>query len=157
METRISCPLSEMQTFWYRRLLLKESSFLAEMEGVVRVAEVDCILVGMLSSELGGCASARGFSLSNLMTYAPPCPDQTIAGAPPKRKRRVKVEEEEEGEGEEKDGEEKEGDDKEGEEKEGEDKGEGEEKPGGGKTWQKAMNLLMQLRKVGLPVGPICP
>ena len=37
METRINCPLSEMQTFWYRRLLLKESSFLSEMEGVVSV------------------------------------------------------------------------------------------------------------------------
>ncbi|KAG1680939.1 hypothetical protein FOA52_009898 [Chlamydomonas sp. UWO 241] len=34
METRINCPLSEMQTFWYRRLLLKESSLLAELEGV---------------------------------------------------------------------------------------------------------------------------
>ena len=71
---------------------------------------------------------------------------QAIAGAPPKRKRRAKVEEEEEegeGGGEEKEGEEKEGEDKEGEDKEGE----GEEKTGGGKTWQKAMNLLMQLRK----------
>ncbi|GAX72787.1 hypothetical protein CEUSTIGMA_g243.t1 [Chlamydomonas eustigma] len=32
METRISCPLTEMQTFWYRRLLLRDSSYIADEE-----------------------------------------------------------------------------------------------------------------------------
>ncbi|GIL69867.1 hypothetical protein Vretifemale_646 [Volvox reticuliferus] len=32
LETRIQCPLSEMQTFWYRRLLLRDSKLLQEME-----------------------------------------------------------------------------------------------------------------------------
>ena len=32
LETTISCPLSEMQLFWYKRLLLKESALLKELE-----------------------------------------------------------------------------------------------------------------------------
>ena len=32
LETTISCPLSEMQLFWYTRLLLRESSLLKELE-----------------------------------------------------------------------------------------------------------------------------
>ncbi|GIL63033.1 hypothetical protein Vafri_17166 [Volvox africanus] len=32
LETRIQCPLVEMQTFWYRRLLLRNSKLLQEME-----------------------------------------------------------------------------------------------------------------------------
>ena len=32
METRINCPLTEMQTFWYRRLLLRDSSVLLSEE-----------------------------------------------------------------------------------------------------------------------------
>ena len=32
LETTISCPLSEMQLFWYKRLLLRESSLLKELE-----------------------------------------------------------------------------------------------------------------------------
>ncbi|EFN54637.1 hypothetical protein CHLNCDRAFT_9749, partial [Chlorella variabilis] len=32
VETRISCPLSLMQTFWYRRLLMKDGAALAHME-----------------------------------------------------------------------------------------------------------------------------
>ena len=35
LETRVNCPLTEMQTFWYRRLLMKESFLLEEMEGQV--------------------------------------------------------------------------------------------------------------------------
>ena len=35
METRINCPLSEMQTFWYRRLLLRHASVLQDTEGAV--------------------------------------------------------------------------------------------------------------------------
>ncbi len=41
VETRISCPLSAMQTFWYRRLLLKDKAALQsiekEVEGSVKV------------------------------------------------------------------------------------------------------------------------
>lgn len=32
VETRIHCPLSVMQTFWYRRLLLREGAALARIE-----------------------------------------------------------------------------------------------------------------------------
>ncbi|GLC46024.1 hypothetical protein PLESTB_001026800 [Pleodorina starrii] len=32
LETRIQCPLAHMQTFWYRRLLLKDCKLLQEME-----------------------------------------------------------------------------------------------------------------------------
>ena len=32
VETRINCPLSAMQTFWYRRLLLKDSKMLKSLE-----------------------------------------------------------------------------------------------------------------------------
>ena len=32
LETTINCPLSEMQTFWYKRLLLRESALLGELE-----------------------------------------------------------------------------------------------------------------------------
>jgi hypothetical protein len=32
VETRITCPLSAVQTFWYRRLLLKDSSLLIKLE-----------------------------------------------------------------------------------------------------------------------------
>ncbi|KAK9837753.1 hypothetical protein WJX74_004265 [Apatococcus lobatus] len=32
VETRVYCPLSQMQTFWYRRLLLKDSSLLKKIE-----------------------------------------------------------------------------------------------------------------------------
>ena len=32
LETKIVCPLSEMQKFWYIRLLLKDSKYLAEFE-----------------------------------------------------------------------------------------------------------------------------
>ncbi|PRW60864.1 SNF2 super family [Chlorella sorokiniana] len=32
VETRIYCPLSEMQTFWYRRLLMKDSAALLQVE-----------------------------------------------------------------------------------------------------------------------------
>lgn len=36
-EIRISCPLSEMQTFWYRRLLMRDSTMLKEAEKDVQV------------------------------------------------------------------------------------------------------------------------
>ena len=32
LETTISCPLSEMQLFWYKRLLLKDSELLEKLE-----------------------------------------------------------------------------------------------------------------------------
>ena len=32
LETTISCPLTEMQLFWYKRLLLRESALLKELE-----------------------------------------------------------------------------------------------------------------------------
>ena len=32
LETTITCPLSEMQLFWYKRLLLRESSLLRQLE-----------------------------------------------------------------------------------------------------------------------------
>ena len=32
VETRINCPLSSMQTFWYRRLLLKDTALLRSIE-----------------------------------------------------------------------------------------------------------------------------
>ncbi|MEW5298327.1 MAG: hypothetical protein WDW36_001466 [Sanguina aurantia] len=32
VETKINCPLSEMQTFWYRRLLMRDSRVLMDME-----------------------------------------------------------------------------------------------------------------------------
>jgi SWI/SNF-related matrix-associated actin-dependent regulator of chromatin subfamily A member 5 len=32
LETTIECPLSEMQSFWYRRLLLRDSALLAQLE-----------------------------------------------------------------------------------------------------------------------------
>lgn len=35
VETRIHCPLSAMQTFWYRRLLLKDSAMLKSLEAEV--------------------------------------------------------------------------------------------------------------------------
>ena len=35
VETRVMCPLSEAQTFWYRRLLLKDSALLERVEKVV--------------------------------------------------------------------------------------------------------------------------
>jgi SWI/SNF-related matrix-associated actin-dependent regulator of chromatin subfamily A member 5 len=31
-ETRVHCPLTPMQTFWYKRLLLKDSSLLLKLE-----------------------------------------------------------------------------------------------------------------------------
>ena len=32
VETRITCPLSAMQTFWYRRLLTRDSKMLTNIE-----------------------------------------------------------------------------------------------------------------------------
>lgn len=32
LETTIHCPLSEMQTFWYRRLLMRDSSLVSSLE-----------------------------------------------------------------------------------------------------------------------------
>ena len=32
VETRITCPLSRMQTFWYRRLILKDTKLLKTQE-----------------------------------------------------------------------------------------------------------------------------
>ncbi|KAK3256785.1 hypothetical protein CYMTET_34099, partial [Cymbomonas tetramitiformis] len=32
LETRVECPLSRLQTFWYRRLLLRDSAVLAQVE-----------------------------------------------------------------------------------------------------------------------------
>lgn len=40
VETRITCPLSAMQTFWYRRLLLKDSRMLAAIEAEHHNVEV---------------------------------------------------------------------------------------------------------------------
>lgn len=40
VETRITCPLSAMQTFWYRRLLLKDSKMLAAIEAEHQSVEV---------------------------------------------------------------------------------------------------------------------
>jgi len=40
VETRITCPLSAMQTFWYRRLLLKDSRMLAAIEAEHQNVEV---------------------------------------------------------------------------------------------------------------------
>ncbi len=40
VETRIDCPLSELQTFWYRRLLLKDSRMLAAIEAEHQTVEV---------------------------------------------------------------------------------------------------------------------
>ncbi len=40
VETRITCPLSAMQTFWYRRLLLKDSRMLAAIEAEQHNIEV---------------------------------------------------------------------------------------------------------------------
>ena len=121
LETRIDCPLSEMQTFWSRRLLLKESFFLAELEG---------IKVG------GGPGRRRGRrpkSAANLPS-GPITFTKIEEGAPAE------------------DGDE-EGD-------EGDDDGGGADDGGAGavgaanagdgggtKSWQRAMNLLMQLRK----------
>ncbi|BDA46823.1 probable global transcription activator SNF2L1 [Coccomyxa sp. Obi] len=39
VETRIHCPLSSMQTFWYRRLLLKDSAMLKSLEKEVSKEE----------------------------------------------------------------------------------------------------------------------
>lgn len=32
VETRIDCPLSKLQTFWYRRVLLRDSQLLLSLE-----------------------------------------------------------------------------------------------------------------------------
>ncbi|GAX78544.1 hypothetical protein CEUSTIGMA_g5984.t1 [Chlamydomonas eustigma] len=109
METRINCPLSEMQTFWYRRLLLKESSFLVEMEA---------------GGPTGPKRRGRKRKVQEEDEAQPspsPAPPAAVAAA---------AEEHEATEN-------------------GGDGGEGGEEGsnGAGKTWQKAMNLLMQLRK----------
>lgn len=36
VETQIDCPLSPMQEFWYKRLLLKNSAMLAKVEARLR-------------------------------------------------------------------------------------------------------------------------
>lgn len=43
VETRIHCPLSSMQTFWYRRLLLKDSAMLKSLE--TEVTKEDAVKV----------------------------------------------------------------------------------------------------------------
>jgi hypothetical protein len=40
VETRITCPLSRMQTFWYRRLILKDSKLLKSLEAADQSVEV---------------------------------------------------------------------------------------------------------------------
>lgn len=48
METRIHCPLSSMQTFWYRRLLLKDSAMLKSLESEVKkedAVKVDTVFI----------------------------------------------------------------------------------------------------------------
>ena len=47
METRITCPLSTMQTFWYRRLLLKDSRMLASIEAQHKDVEVGAFQNGL--------------------------------------------------------------------------------------------------------------
>ena len=48
VETRIHCPLSSMQTFWYRRLLLKDSAMLKSLESEVKkedAVKVDTVFI----------------------------------------------------------------------------------------------------------------
>ena len=40
VETRIDCPLSKLQTFWYRRILLKDSTMLVALEAEAAQADV---------------------------------------------------------------------------------------------------------------------
>lgn len=82
------CPLSEMQTFWYRRLLMKDSAALLQVEKEVeRKVKVSRGSDGRLSRTVewsGGLhvvehgVPGRGISLKLLRTVClPPCCDST--------------------------------------------------------------------------------
>jgi hypothetical protein len=68
VETRITCPLSDMQTFWYRRLLLKDSKLLIKLEKEDQTVQVHLaakqerrLLLDMrpvLSMEVAFCSGA---------------------------------------------------------------------------------------------------
>lgn len=59
VETRVYCPLSQMQTFWYRRLLLKDSTLLKKIEADFQ-AEGGKVLV---SSNFRSCSVKPSNSL----------------------------------------------------------------------------------------------
>jgi hypothetical protein len=60
VETRIHCPLSLMQTFWYRRLLLRESATLARIEQEVAGKVKVCVCVGGGGGAPGGYGPGAG-------------------------------------------------------------------------------------------------
>lgn len=62
LETSIACPLSEMQTFWYKRLLLKDSTLLAHLEGLTSEA-----------AAASGSTSADWKKLSSLLMQLRKC------------------------------------------------------------------------------------
>jgi len=61
LETTISCPLSEMQLFWYKRLLLRESVLLRDLEksyeGSASVAGADWKRLSSLLMQLRKCCN----------------------------------------------------------------------------------------------------
>lgn len=60
VETRISCPLSLMQTFWYRRLLMKDGAALAHMEKEVEGKVKVCVGGSWVAGELPRQALTSG-------------------------------------------------------------------------------------------------
>ena len=72
VETRINCPLSAMQTFWYRRLLLKDSKMLKSLEAEfssdpnVQVSPIPSAeLLCVVRCGLGTLGQLCSFSCSN--------------------------------------------------------------------------------------------
>ena len=132
LETRINCPLSEMQTFWYRRLLLKESSLLAEMEGInVMPGRKGRKPKGFIDGGEGVLVVGAGASAPPSTV---PSPGGAAAAATP-------------GEGGEEDGEEGEDEAGAGGAGGGGAAAAGGREGGSSKSYQRVMNLLMQLRK----------
>jgi len=51
-ETRVHCPLSLMQTFWYKRLLLRDSSLLLKLESEAAAGSSEAEAAHSLAAEV---------------------------------------------------------------------------------------------------------
>lgn len=71
VETRITCPLSRMQTFWYRRLILKDSKLLKSLEAADQSVEVrNTPTWGVNTPSMGSSVHASRMLLSRCMERA---------------------------------------------------------------------------------------
>jgi SNF2 family DNA or RNA helicase len=76
VETRINCPLSEFQTFWYRRLLLRDSDLLKQVRNTCNsrgVLTVLCCIIqlSLVSSLPMLCCSSTRSSHQHTSVLAP--------------------------------------------------------------------------------------